>query len=414
MRKLLLVMISCILICCFAYRLGGMKWEKAKSTAMENLYAGVSELMFPQLHLYEYDKKTLLYNDVEQVLMPVVSCFRSDVTKASSNGSSESMGQGAQDSLEMQESADSQQENMSDTQTGQTTEIEQNLQTSKNVQAAPTEETVAQMQSPQVTESTLQKQVEINRIKLQDFDYLRQNFYQIDNTTTIGSDQLDINKLLGKSMLLSEYADGPQVLIYHTHSQEAYADSVSGDSSTSVVALGAELAGILSEKYGITVMHHTGQYDVVSRNNAYANALPDLQQILSENPSIEVVIDLHRDGVPSTTHLVTEINGKPTAQVMFFNGLSRTTSQGDLAYLANPYIEDNLAFSFQTQLAAAEYYPGFTRKIYLKGYRYNMHLVPKSMLIEVGAQTNTFEEAKNAMEPLANILAMVLKENSVQ
>lgn len=407
MRKLLLVMISCILICCFAYRFGGAKWEDAKTTAMEKLYLGVSELMFPQLHVYEYDKKTLLYNDVEQILMPVVSGFRNDITKASSNGSSELLGQDDFNTLEVQnENNTVGAEIIQDVQTGQNTQMEQDIQSSQPV---PLEEVTAQVQSPSATDVTLQKQVEINRTKLQEFDYLRQNFYQVDNATTIGSDQLDVNKLLGKSMVLSEYADGPQVLIYHTHSQEAYADSIPGDAGTSVMALGAELARLLSEQHGIAVMHHTGQYDVASRNNAYANALPELEQILRENPSIEVVIDLHRDGVPATTHLVTELNGKPTAQIMFFNGLSRTTSQGDLAYLANPHIEDNLAFSFQTQLAAAEYYPGFTRRIYLKGYRYNMHLVPKSMLIEVGAQTNTFAEAKNAMEPLANILAMVLK-----
>ena len=94
---------------------------------------------------------------------------------------------------------------------------------------------------------------------------------------------------------------------------------------------------------------------------------------------------------------------------MFFNGLSRTTSTGDIAYLKNPYIEDNLAFSFQMQLAAAEYYPGLTRRIYLKGYRYNMHFCPKSLLVEVGAQTNTLKEAKNSMEPLADLLSKVLK-----
>ena len=60
------------------------------------------------------------------------------------------------------------------------------------------------------------------------------------------------------------------------------------------------------------------------------------------------------------------------------------------------------------QIAAAELYPGFTRPVFLKGYRYNMHMCPKSMLIEVGAQTNTFEEVYNAMDPLANILAYVL------
>ena len=105
---------------------------------------------------------------------------------------------------------------------------------------------------------------------------------------------------------------------------------------------------------------------------------------------------------------MTEQNGVQMAQVMFFNGLSRTTKTGDIEYLYNPYIADNLAVSFQMQLKAAEYYPGFTRRIYLKGYRYNMHYCPKTLLIEVGAQTNTLEEAKSAMVPLADLLNKVL------
>ncbi len=107
-------------------------------------------------------------------------------------------------------------------------------------------------------------------------------------------------------------------------------------------------------------------------------------------------------------HLVTDIGGKQTAKIMFFNGLSRTTSTGPIDYLQNPNLQDNLATSLQMQIAAAELYPGFTRPVFLKGYRYNMHMCPKSMLIEVGAQTNTFEEVYNAMDPLANILAYVL------
>ena len=106
--------------------------------------------------------------------------------------------------------------------------------------------------------------------------------------------------------------------------------------------------------------------------------------------------------------MVTEVNGKQTAKIMFFNGLSRTAANGNLEYLYNPYLQDNLAFSLQMKLAAEEYYPGFTRANYLKGYRYNLHYVPKSMLVEVGAQTNTLEEAKNAMEPLADLLHKVL------
>lgn len=137
---------------------------------------------------------------------------------------------------------------------------------------------------------------------------------------------------------------------------------------------------------------------------------PAIEQILRENPSIEVVIDLHRDGVAEGTRLVTEIDGTQMASIMFFNGLSRTTALGDISYLKNPYIQDNLAFSFQMQLKAAEYYPGLARPIYLKGYRYNMHFKPKSLLIEVGAQTNTLQEAKNAMAPLADVLHRVIQE----
>lgn len=250
--------------------------------------------------------------------------------------------------------------------------------------------------------------VSYSREKLNDFDYLLQNFYQVDSTTTIAADQLNVNALLGKDVRLSHDASTPQILIYHTHSQEGYVDSVPGDPATSVMGLGDYLTRILTEQYGLNVIHHTGQYDVGGREHAYSNAAPALEQILAENPSIEVVIDLHRDGVREDTRLVTDIGGMEMAQIMFFNGLSRTTSTGEIDYLYNPYIADNLAISFQMQLTAAEYYPGLARRIYLKGYRYNMHYCPKTLLIEVGAQTNTVQEAMNAMVPLADILNKVL------
>lgn len=279
----------------------------------------------------------------------------------------------------------------------------------KDIAVVPTQENIS-MQPANAAAGATQKAVEIPREKLADFDYLVHNFYQVDRTTTIDSTQLNPDLLLGKSMKLTGGNDAPQILIYHTHSQEGYCDSTPGDPATSVVGLGEYLTRILQEKYGFNVIHHTGEYDVEDRDNAYSYAGPALEQILAENPSIEVVIDLHRDGVAETTHLVSEVNGKQVAQVMFFNGLSRTTKNGDLTNLPNPYIADNLAFSFQMKLAAEEYYPGFTRGIYLKGYRYNMHYCPKSLLVEVGAQTNTFQEAMNAMEPLADLLNKVLTQ----
>lgn len=251
------------------------------------------------------------------------------------------------------------------------------------------------------------KAASVNRKKLEDFDYLLQKFYQVDNTTTIGSKLLNAKKLLAYDLTVDRQADGPVILIYHTHSQEGYKDSVANDPSTTVVGLGDYLTELLEDK-GFSVLHDTGSYDVPERDRAYSVAAPSIEAILKENPSIQVVIDLHRDGVNEDVHLVTEQNGKQTAKIMFFNGLSHTTALGDIPYLKNPYIEDNLAFSLQMQIAAAEYYPDLTRRIYLKGYRFNMHFCPKSLLVEVGAQTNTVEEAMNAMEPLAELLDKVL------
>ena len=245
--------------------------------------------------------------------------------------------------------------------------------------------------------------------KLLEDTYLRKRFYTIDSSTDISAGLLNARNMLNYDATISEDASKPQILIYHTHSQEGFVNSVPGDTSTTIVGVGERLAQILREEYGFNVIHHTGVYDGDSRDYAYANAGPALEQILAENPSIEVVIDLHRDGVADTTHLVTDVGGRTTAQFMFFNGLSYLKGKGPVEYLKNPYIKENLAFSFQMKLAAEEYYPGFARNTYLKSMRYNMHYCPKSLLIEVGAQTNTVEEVMNATDHLAHIIAMVLK-----
>lgn len=249
--------------------------------------------------------------------------------------------------------------------------------------------------------------------KLRDFDYLLRNFYTVDSTTMIHEEQLNVDELLAKDMHINMEENGPKVLIFHTHSQEAFADSKQGDAKTSIVGMGAYLAELLNQK-GIPALHHDGVYDLIDgkldRSKAYEFSEAGVRKLLKEYPSIEVVIDLHRDGVGNDTHLITEIDGKQTAKIMFFNGLSRTKANGDIAYLKNPYIQDNLSFSLQMQLAAEEMYPGFARRIYLKGYRYSLHMMPKSLLIEAGAQTNTVEEMRNAMTYLADVLYQVLVE----
>ena len=253
--------------------------------------------------------------------------------------------------------------------------------------------------------------MDLSMERLNDFEYLVSNFYTVDSVTYINPSELNASELLGKDLRIDLSTGGSKILIYHTHSQETFADS-DNDPSTSIVGIGRYLTEILNNKYKIPTMHHEGVYDLINgkldRSEAYEFAKPEVEQILAENPSIEVVIDLHRDGVADTTHLVTEINGKPTAQIMFFNGLSRTRVNGDLAGMANPYLQDNLAFSLQMKIAAETKYPGFARRNYLRGYKYNMDLMPLMLLIEAGAQTNTVEEMRNAMEVLADLLNSVL------
>ncbi len=297
------------------------------------------------------------------------------------------------------------------------TEENQQAQETQSDGAAETQNETAQAQeTSQIPEGTAtQKQVEIPREQLTDFNYLLNNFFVVDPTTTALESQINADTLLGKDMKLEKNPEQPQILIYHTHSQEGFADSVEGDTSTTVIGVGDYLVQLLQERYGYQVLHITDTFDIVDgqldRSAAYNYAEPVISQALQEHPTIEVVIDLHRDGVDESKHLVTEVNGKPTAQVMFFNGLSRTNQNGEISYLPNPYIEDNLAFSFQLEYLAKQYYPEYTRCIYLKGYRYNLHLKPRSLLLEVGAQTNTVEEAKNAMEPFADLLYKVLSGN---
>lgn len=253
--------------------------------------------------------------------------------------------------------------------------------------------------------------MDLSMERLNDFEYLVSNFYTVDSVTYINPSELNASELLGKDLRIDLSTGGSKILIYHTHSQETFADS-DNDPSTSIVGIGRYLTEILNNKYKIPTMHHEGVYDLINgkldRSEAYEFAKPEVEQILAENPSIEVVIDLHRDGVADTMHLVTEINGKPTAQIMFFNGLSRTRVNGDLAGMANPYLQDNLAFSLQMKIAAETKYPGFARRNYLRGYKYNMDLMPRMLLIEAGAQTNTVEEMRNTMEVLADLLNSVL------
>ena len=260
--------------------------------------------------------------------------------------------------------------------------------------------------------------LDLSRDKLSDYDYIMNHFYIVDENTDASAVKINAAEFLAKDFSLSHGPLEPQILIYHSHSQETFSDSRDGEEEDTIVGVGNYLTSLLTGKYGYKVIHVKEAFDMMSgeldRSKAYDYARDYVEKVLEENPSVEVVIDLHRDGIAEDRRLVTKINGKDTAQVLFYNGLSYTTAQGQVSYLPNPYIQDNLAFSFQLEYQAALYYPTFYRGIYLAGLRYNLHLRKRALLLEAGAQTNTVQEVKNAMEPFADILNRVLKGSDKQ
>lgn len=245
-----------------------------------------------------------------------------------------------------------------------------------------------------------------------DVNYLWDHFYIVDSTTSVRKKLFPVEQLLKRNLCLKPQKGKKQILIYHTHgASEAFADSRSGKIEDGVIGVGELLKSEL-EKNGYEVLHDTTKYDWmdgrIDRSKAYNVSLEGVQRQLEQNPDIQVLIDLHRDSVGKNKHTYTTINGKRSAIVMFFNGMSRNR-EGEIEYLSNPNREANLAFSLQLKCHAMELFEGFTKPIYLKGYRYNLHLKERSLLIELGNENNTVEEAKNAAAPLAKVIADVLK-----
>lgn len=239
-------------------------------------------------------------------------------------------------------------------------------------------------------------------------NFLLRKFYIVDSTTSVDKSVFQVDKMLKKDYSIKKTKE-PKILIFHTHGGTEFFGEEKNKNS--IIEVGVELEEQLEKKYGFTVLHDKTKYDYINgsmdRNKAYTKALDGVKKTLEENPSIEVVIDLHRDAGNNKTKRVTQIDGKTVAQFMIFNGLSRN-KRGEIAYLHNDNLQDNLAFGLQVKLRAMERYPDLTIKNYLKGYRYNMHLCKRFLLIELGNQNNTVEEAKNTMSYLAEILNDVL------
>lgn len=246
---------------------------------------------------------------------------------------------------------------------------------------------------------------------LGNFNDVISKFYIVTSATAIYEKDMPIKKALNKKFKIIGNNKKPQILIYHTHAMEDFSNSTKKEDTT-IIGVGNRLAKVLNEQFGYNVIHDKTKYDIVNgkldRHESYTQSKNGVKKTLKKYPTISLILDIHRDGVNDDTRLVKEINGKKTAQIMFFNGMSRFKLSGDIDYLKNPYRFENLALSLQMKLCAETYYPGLTRRNYVNAYEYNLSLGKQCMLIEVGAQTNTYQEAQNAAEPLAVLIDKVM------
>ena len=227
---------------------------------------------------------------------------------------------------------------------------------------------------------------------------------------------IDMTSLLQKDSPVALGEQGVQVLIMHTHGTEAYTQSpghayvASGeyrttDSSANMLRVGQEICDILNDR-GVSAVHSRTLNDYPAYNGSYNRALKDIQAHIQQYPTIQLVIDVHRDAIATgNTHYKTaaKVDGQQTAQLMFVTGT-------DAGGLTHDHWQDNLAFQAQLHDRLNSTYPGIMRPMSIRASRFNQHIRKGSMLVEVGACGNTLEEALAAAQIFANTLADALLE----
>jgi len=206
------------------------------------------------------------------------------------------------------------------------------------------------------------------------------------------------------------WGDKPLVFIYHSHSSESYrltsgADHVWG-SEEGVIAVGAALAKALSEKYNIPVVHSRKIHDYPVWRDAYTNSYKTVSEALQKYPTIEMVFDVHRDAGTSrlSSPATVEIGGRRAARVF----IVVTT---DRFGLPHPNWRENLAFAYQLNAKMDEMYPGLSRGINVRDdARWNQHVHNRAVILEIGCEQNTRQEAESAAVLLADVIASVLED----
>lgn len=243
----------------------------------------------------------------------------------------------------------------------------------------------------------------------------KQNFGKIYMNNKSGA-SVDIeSELYSKLEFKVEKGTEPQILIYHTHTTESYlledksayteADNTrTTDNTKNVVAVGEKIAEQLRNA-GYTVLHDETFHDYPSYNGSYNRSLDTVKKILKENPSIKIAIDVHRDAILSGDDKIAptvKVNGKEAAQVMLVMGSETGSIKG------HPDWRQNLRLALKLQYVFESTYPGFARALSLKTAKYNQHLTTGSMLIEMGSDANTLEQALYSGELVGKSLVTLL------
>lgn len=211
-----------------------------------------------------------------------------------------------------------------------------------------------------------------------------------------------------------ELSSSPQVLIIHTHGSEAYHQagedvytpsdpSRTEDKNFNMVRVGNELAEVF-ESRGISVIHDTNLYDYPTYTGSYNRSLESIEKYLEEYPSIKIVLDIHRDaleGDGTTYKVVADKLTEPCAQVMIVCGT-------DFNGLEHSGWRENLSFAALLQKRASEKYPSLMRPLTVSGSRYNQHATSGSLIIEIGTNGNTLQEALCAARYFGDAAADVI------
>ena len=218
---------------------------------------------------------------------------------------------------------------------------------------------------------------------------------------------------LNKPLSFGVDGENPLVLIMHTHTTESFSEEtyIKGapdrnlDETKNITAIGAAIYDVFN-KNGINAIHDKTVHDYPSYNSAYQSADATIRKNLNEYKGIKVVLDVHRDGITredgTKVKLVTDINGEKTAQIMIVVGTDTN--------LPHENWQENFKFASKIQAKGVEMYPSLMRPIDLRKERFNEQLTAGSIIIEVGSNGNTIEEAIRGGQRIAEIISAVIKE----